>query len=68
MPKARAMIDFGKCHPDKCEKGICIAVAACEYKLLKQEAPFGIPLPNPSLCRGCGKCALACPYKAIVMM
>ena len=68
MPKPRAMINFQKCHPERCEEGTCVAVAACKYKLIKQEAPYDLPIPNPSVCRGCGDCARACPYKAIVMM
>ncbi|MBN1368166.1 MAG: 4Fe-4S binding protein [Dehalococcoidales bacterium] len=65
MPSKMALVDFGKCNPDMCESGICAAVEACPHKLLKQEVPGDIPMTNPSLCRGCGTCAQACPAKAI---
>ena len=38
------------------------------YKVLKQEAPYEMPDPNPALCVRCGLCAQACPVKAIQMM
>jgi translation initiation factor RLI1 len=65
MPTKIALIDFKKCFPQKCRDGICTAALACTNKLLKQEAPYEIPMPDPSLCRGCGDCAQACPFKAI---
>lgn len=67
MPKPQATIDAGKCHPEKCEKGICVAMLACPTKTLKQEAPYEIPFPA-GLCKGCGLCALECPFKAIRMI
>jgi len=68
MPKQRAMIDYGKCQPEKCDQGICLAVLGCPKKVLKQEAPYEMPDPNPSMCVGCGLCAQACPLKAIRAM
>ncbi len=65
MPSKRALLHFNKCHPEKCEKGVCVAALACPRKLLKQEAPGEPPMPDPSLCKGCGDCARACPGKAI---
>ena len=65
MPKKMALVDYGKCHPEHCDSGICAAALSCPHKLLQQEAPYEAPMPNPSLCQGCGKCALACPLKAI---
>jgi len=65
MPKKMALINFNKCHPEKCESGICVAALACSYKLLKQEAPYEIPMTDPFLCRGCAECVRACPFKAI---
>ncbi len=65
MPDKIALIDFGKCHPEKCDKGICAAALACSHRLLRQEAPCEIPMPDPSLCRGCADCVRACPQKAI---
>ncbi len=68
MPRQMAVVDYKKCHPEKCDSGICLAVFACPNKVLKQEAPYEMPAPNPSMCVGCGLCAQACPLKAIRMM
>lgn len=68
MPKQIAMIDYGKCQPEKCDQGICLAVLACPNKVLKQEAAYEMPDPSPSMCVGCGLCAQACPLKAIRVM
>jgi translation initiation factor RLI1 len=65
MPTKVALIDFKKCSPQNCRDGICAAALACPHRLLTQEAPYEIPLPDPALCRGCGDCARACPLKAI---
>jgi len=65
MPKKIALVVYDRCQPGKCEKGICLAVQACKHKLLKQEAPYEIPMTEPSICQGCGDCAKACPLKAI---
>ena len=65
MPKKVALVDFEKCRPDRCDKGICAAVQACTHKLVKQEAPDDMPMFHPSTCKGCGECVRACPLKAI---
>ncbi len=65
MRRKVALIAFDKCHPEKCDKGICVEALACPRKLMKQEAPYETPMPDPSLCKGCGDCARACPAKAI---
>jgi translation initiation factor RLI1 len=65
MASKMALLDYNQCHPDKCDSGICAAALACTHKLLKQEAPYEIPMPNSSLCQGCGDCVRACPLKAI---
>ena len=60
-----ALVDFGKCHPERCNDGICAAAEACPRKLLRQEQPGEIPMTDPALCRACGDCVRACPMKAI---
>jgi translation initiation factor RLI1 len=67
MPAKLALIGYNICKPENCEDGICLAVNACEKKLLIQEAPYEPPMPNPSLCKGCGDCVRACPSGAIVV-
>ncbi|HEX9896415.1 MAG TPA: hypothetical protein VGA85_01970 [Dehalococcoidales bacterium] len=39
MPSKMALVDFNKCHPELCDKGICAAAEACPRKLMKQEKP-----------------------------
>lgn len=65
MLRKMAMVDYGKCRPEQCDSGVCAATLACPHKLLEQEAPYEAPMPNPSICRGCAKCVLACPIEAI---
>ena len=66
MPKKAVLIDYNKCRPDRCgDGGVCPAVLVCPHKLLKQEAPYEPPMPDPAICKGCSKCVLACPFQAI---
>jgi len=65
MPGKMAMVVFDKCQPEKCQHGVCLAVAACPHRLIKQEAPHTKPMFHPSTCRGCGDCTRACPLKAV---
>jgi len=67
MPSKMALVDYSKCHPEKHDCGICAAALACSNGLLRQEAPYEIPMTDPFLCRGCGDCVRACPFKAIIM-
>ena len=60
-----ALIDFNKCRPGECDNGLCLAVKACERNLLTREDAYEVPLPTPSICRGCGDCLRACPLGAI---
>jgi translation initiation factor RLI1 len=68
MPKKMAVVNYNKCQPRQCDSGVCAAALACPHKLLKQEMPYEAPMPDPSICRGCGKCVLACPLKAMELM
>jgi len=43
VPKQMAMVDYGKCQPEKCDEGICLVALACPNKILKQEAPYEMP-------------------------
>jgi len=65
MTSKIALVNYKKCRPERCDSGACAAVLACSHKLLKQEAPYDIPLTGPSVCQGCGDCVRACPLKAI---
>ena len=65
MPSKMALVDYSKCRPEECAGGVCAAAQACSRKLLKQEADYDVPMPDPSLCRGCGDCVRACSQKAV---
>ena len=65
MPGDRALIKYEKCHPERCDNGVCIAALACNYKVLKQVEPNEMPMMDPLLCMGCGDCMRACPAGAI---
>ena len=65
MPRKMALVHYNRCNPEKCNGGICAAALACPHKLLKQEVPYQIPMPDPSICQGCGDCVRVCPLKAI---
>lgn len=60
-----ALVDYSKCDPAECEEGVCTAALACPRRLLSQEAPYEVPMSDPSPCRGCGDCARSCGLKAI---
>ena len=67
MPKPTAAIDYERCRPGRCEKGICVAVPACPTETLRQDTAYEVPTPVGP-CRGCGVCVAACPLKAIRMV
>ena len=69
MPKKEAAVDYGRCRPETCDRGVCVAALECEHGSLVQEMPYEPPETNPARwCRGLAKCASACPPKAITMM
>ena len=63
MPEPQAAINAGKCHPEKYDGGIYVAVLACPANMMKQEESYGIPFPI-GLCKGSGLCVLECPFIA----
>ena len=65
MPGKMALVNYRKCRPAECDNGICTAALACSHKLLRQENPYETPMPDPSICRGCGDCVRACPLQAV---
>lgn len=69
MTKKIAAVDYEKCRPEECDKGVCVAAAECEHGNMVQEAPYETPEINPAKwCHSCAKCARACPLGAIRMM
>jgi translation initiation factor RLI1 len=63
-----AVLDYSKCHPEKCDSGICVAVDACPVKVIKQEAPYELPEIAQHMCVGYEYCVKVCPLDAIRMM
>jgi len=66
--KVKVAIDYKKCDPRRCEKGICAALLVCPTKLIKQIEPYDHPYPIAGFCEECGKCLDACLLKAIRML
>ncbi|GAB6906528.1 4Fe-4S ferredoxin iron-sulfur binding domain-containing protein [Desulfosarcina cetonica] len=67
--KTFASIEYEKCHPNQCspDKGVCLAVPACDHKVIKQlDGPFESPVVFQDMCMGCWDCIEACPLDAIV--
>ncbi len=65
MPGNVALIDHHRCDPRMCADGLCVAALACPRKLLRQEAPYEVPMTDHSPCRGCADCRRVCPTDAI---
>ena len=63
MPKA--LLDVGRCQPQRCDKGVCLARKKCPVKALWQEEPYAVPFLSAGLCNGCSKCVAACSLRAI---
>jgi NAD-dependent dihydropyrimidine dehydrogenase PreA subunit len=63
--KQKVKVDYQKCHPKKCDKGVCLAVRECPKKLWKQEDPYDLPYVIPGFCDNCGRCIEVCPEGAI---
>jgi len=68
QPKLKVAVDYEKCHPERCDKGVCAAVLECPTKLWKQEGTYDLPYPIPGFCQDCAICVEACPLKAIRML
>ena len=65
MVKKMALVNFNNCYLEACESGVCAAAQACKLKLLRQDAPYTIPMADPFSCRACGDCVRACPLHAV---
>ena len=68
MPKPKAMIDYSRCRPEECNGGVCVAVAECSLRVLKQDTPREAPYALQDFCVGCSKRRIACPFEAIKMI
>jgi hypothetical protein len=55
-PKVKVAVDYEKCHPERCDKGVCAVVLECHTRLWKQEEPHDLPYPVPDFCQECGTC------------
>jgi len=65
LEKIKVAVDYAKCHPESCDKGICLAVLECPRKLFKQEEPFDLPFVISGFCEDCGRCIEVCPRQAV---
>jgi len=66
--KSFAVVDYEICDPKKCNptKGICLAVQACDHKVIKQlDGLFQSPVIFTDMCMGDWDCIEACPLDAI---
>jgi NAD-dependent dihydropyrimidine dehydrogenase PreA subunit len=66
--KPKVAVDYGKCHPERCDRGACVAVLKCPAKLWKQEEPYDLPYPIPGFCQDCRICVDSCHMEAITML
>ena len=58
-------VNFSRCHPEKCDHGICAADDACPHNAFVQEQPYYFPMHDASMCVGCGLCVEACQFGAV---
>ena len=66
--KTKVAVDYDKCHPERCDKGVCVAVLGCPTKLWRQEEPYDLPYPIPGFCQDCAICVESCSLEAIKML
>ncbi|MDD3393757.1 MAG: 4Fe-4S ferredoxin [Clostridia bacterium] len=62
--KKLAKINLNRCP----QNHACPSMRVCPVKALTQENNFSAPIIHEDLCIGCGKCAKACPRKALYMV
>ena len=67
-PKVKIIIDYKRCDPKRCDRGVCAALLDCPIKLIKQIEPYDYPYPIAGSCQECGKCSEASLLKAISML
>jgi translation initiation factor RLI1 len=67
-PKLKVAVDYEKCHPERCDSGVCAAVLKCPIKLWGQEEPYDLPHPTAGFCQECGTCVDSCPLEAIKLL
>jgi Pyruvate/2-oxoacid:ferredoxin oxidoreductase delta subunit len=67
VAKPKPVVHHALCRPAECGGGTCVALAACTAHILQQDGPGEPPYPVVD-CKGCRKCAAACPLSAIKMI
>ncbi|WP_312045333.1 ATP-binding protein [Anaerotignum sp.] len=63
------MKKLAKINLDRCPQNHrCPSLRACPVGALTQQSPYSAPVIDEALCIGCGKCAIVCPRKALIMV
>lgn len=63
------MKNIAKLNLDRCPQNHkCPSLRVCPVGALTQDTPYSAPVIHKELCIGCGRCAMACPRKALFMV